>query len=181
MVRLKTELTAREEQIINLADQIEVLARTGTFAAGSSWGEFKTRASWYISPDIGLLYAPNLKEAFPYFGVNIYLRPVNRDVPLGMKDSLGRRFALMIGITTRSLEEEDRREDLIGSKSLVVGAGFRLTDFLRLSGGSLLYYKINSETEESQKKITASYFISLSLDWDIKSTIGMLGDALIGK
>ncbi len=181
LLRLRTELTVREKRIADIVDQIGVLAKIDAYVMGDSGGEFKTRTTWHLSPDIGLSYAPDLKEVFPYFGVNIYFRPVNKDVPLNQKGGFGRRFAAVIGITTSSIELENQRKGLLGTKGLMIGAGFRITDALRISAGSLLFRKIDPDPSISETRFSTSLFMSLSIDWDIKSTLGILGKAIAGE
>lgn len=181
LLRLRTELTVREKRIADIVNQIGVLAKIDAYVMGDSGGEFKTRTTWHLNPDIGLAYAPDLKEVFPYFGVNIYFRPVNKEVPLNQKGGFGRRFAAVIGITTSSIELEDQRKGLLGKKALIIGAGFRITDALRISAGSLLFRKIDPDPSISETRFSTSLFISISIDWDIKSTLGILGKAIAGE
>ena len=181
LLRLRTELTVREKRIADLANQIAVLAKSYAYVMGDSGGEFKTRATWHLNPDIGLSYAPVLKEVLPYFGVNIYFRPVNKEVPLNQKGGFGRRFAAVIGITTSSIELENQRKGLLGKKALMIGAGYRITDAIRISTGSLVFHEINPNPLISEKRFSTSLFISLSIDWDIKSTLGILGKAIAGE
>jgi hypothetical protein len=180
--KTKRELGKREKKIEDFLKQIESHVEENVSFVANTIGDFGTRAANYISADLGLAWAPDLKEVFPYVGANIYFRPVNKEVPLKLLKSLtgydstfGHRFSGMVGISVTSLAKEGERDNLFGSNALLLGFGYRLTDAVRVSAGSLVFRSIDPNPVISEKKIKFSVFVSISLDWDIRSTLGGLG------
>ena len=144
---------------------------------GTTIGTFETRAQWYVSADLGVLYATRIGQVLPYFGANFYLRAVNKRVPLHCR-CLDRRTAVMIGLTATSLEKSGERDDLFGSHAALVGVGLRVTEVLRISGGGLIFRAVDPNPLADQSAIKTVAFISASLDWDARKALGQLGDAL---
>jgi hypothetical protein len=116
----------------------------------------------------------------PYAGTNIYLRPVNPDVPLSQKDGFSRRFSFTLGYTLQGIADtnERTRKDLFGGGSLVVGAGLRLTESLRVAGGALLFIKKNPNPLITGETVAATPYVSFSFDWQIAKTFAVIGKKL---
>jgi hypothetical protein len=142
------------------------------FVGTSSFADFNTRSTWYLSVDIGLGFAPRLKSAFPYAGGNIYFRPVNKEAPLSLRGSPGRRFSAMVGATfSTDLTKPGEIQNSLGTRMLLVGAGYRLTDILRFGAGAVVVKALSPNpliTTDIGVQFTP--FFSLSIDWDAKST-----------
>lgn len=180
--KTKRELGKREKRIEEFLNQIEGHVEENVSFVADTTGDFETRAANYISADVGLAWAPLLKEVFPYVGINIYLRPVNKEVPLkllkslaGYDNTLEHRFSAMVGVSVTSLEKEGERDNLFGKNALLFGFGYRLTDAVRVSAGSLVFRSIDPNPVITDKKIKFSVFASISLDWNIRETLGGLG------
>jgi hypothetical protein len=154
-------------------------------------GDFATRHTWYFSVDVGLAVAPVIGEVFPYVGINIYFRPVNKEAPLSsLSNTFSRRFSAMIGYTWTDnlLKDNERlgiftRDNAVGvsvenqdaDAMLVFGAGLRVTDALRLAGGALLFKSEDPNPLITDTKLQVTPFFSMSFDWDAVGSIKGLG------
>jgi hypothetical protein len=150
---------------------------------GTSVADFATRSAWYVSADLGAAVAPGIDQAFSYIGLNLYFRPVNKQAPLGGLRDFGRtftrRFSVMLGLTVQgNLTETGRRDNLLGSQMGVVGAGVRVLDSVRLSAGALVFRKFNPNPLITGETLATTPFISVSIDWDVESTVTKLGAGL---
>ncbi|MDB5137100.1 MAG: hypothetical protein JWP37_3703 [Mucilaginibacter sp.] len=144
-------------------------------------GDFNTSASFYVSGDLGIAAVPQFSKAVPYLGTNIYFRPVNKDITLAgspddsFGDKFGRRFSLMFGLSIATLAKTNYRTDLFGgSYNLVTGAGFRITDYFRLNTGAIWYQKLNDNPLNSNSYIQPAFFVSFSIDLDVKTALDSL-------
>jgi hypothetical protein len=147
----------------------EVLAVGGSTLAG-----YQLRSSWYVSADVGLGTAPEIDEVFGYMGANVYFQPVNKKAHLGplfgpQKDFL-KRFALMIGLPQETMSEPGSLLPVFQDRPLILGAGLRLNDLLRLTLGGLIFKKEDPDPlVTSSDGLTATWFLSFSIDWDVRS------------
>lgn len=191
VARLQKTLIQRKQMIERVVNKLIPTQTMEEFnLRGDTSGDFATRAKRYISADVGFAVAPDAGEIFPYLGVNIYFRPINKEVPLkflkkrkgnmeGYRSTMGHRLSFMIGISVSSLEKEGERKNLFNKNALMVGAGYRIFDALRLGTGLLVFKSIPPAPSNSSPKIDFTWFLSASLDWDIRKTLGGLGK-LIG-
>ncbi|MEX2401175.1 MAG: hypothetical protein WD423_10415 [Rhodothermales bacterium] len=182
-LQIRRALEQRNAVLDELVDDLSIHARYGMTVTGSSGGTFETRARWYLSADVGLAAVPVLDEVLPYFGMNVYFRPVNKEAPLSARGGIGRRFAALIGVTYASVEKTDERADLFGSNALLVGGGLRLTDVLRVSAGALVYKGNDPRApaagaSQPDFELSRAFFFSVSFDWDVRQTLGVLGSAI---
>ena len=167
------------DKLIN--DTLNARLEEASYISASSIANFETRARQYISADLGFLYAPRSRDVYPYFGVNLYLIPVNKEASLRsftFGKSIWRRTALMIGVTAISVEKEGKTEDLLSNRSLVLGIGVRLTDTIRLSGGALIFREVYDTGLSEDTKLTNNGFVSLSIDWDVRTGFGGLWETV---
>jgi hypothetical protein len=147
---------------------------------------FVENASLYITLDLGAAYVWKLDRVLTYSGVNIYFRPVNKNIPLSHysgKDSFLVRSSLLVGITLNSVDKENVRKGLFGTSALVLGGGFRINPFLKISGGSMVYYSNSNNPLLPNDRYTTTFspFISLSIDVDVKPLFGGIGEAIFKK
>ena len=106
-----------------------------------------TKSSDYVSMDVGLLYAREIRETSVYIGTNIYLRPVVKGIPLQTRGGFLRRFAFTLGLAVQNIEDvRSTRRALIGPISAVLGAGIRVSQHVRLGGGVLIFRERDPET-----------------------------------
>ncbi len=151
--------------------------------------QFDDRASLYISADIGVLVATPIFQRFsgtvvtPYVGVNIYPLAVNKKAPLSdceqMPQCRFKRFSATIGVTTSSIGRTGVRTDLFGQHSLYVGVGYRWNSYLRATAGSLMYQTYSTDGAHTLR-FNMTPALSLSFDWDVKSTLGGIASLLGG-
>lgn len=146
--------------------------------------DFVKNAKLYITLDLGAAYVGNIDRILSYSGVNIYLRPVNKNIPLSNYNTWGDWFAVrtsfLVGITMNSIEKPNVRKGLIGNSALVLGAGIRPVPFAKINAGCFVYYKYSNNpliTQDSYHT-AISPFISLSIDLDAKSLFGGIGEAI---
>ena len=190
--RLRADLDERTTALANLSRLVDVEAQRVVVVEGTTVADFRTAQNWYISMDAGFAYAFRIATMTPYVGANIYFRPVNKDAPLSLVDSFGRRFALTFGITLNSIEEttdagvavpaanKNRFDLLTNGRALLLGAGFRVTPSLRLCGGALVLKERDPNPLISRISVATVPYVSLSLDFDVASALtGGLG-ALFG-
>ncbi|WP_442587443.1 hypothetical protein ACSBL2_15470 [Pedobacter sp. AW31-3R] len=140
---------------------------------------FVTRSKSFITADIGVALLPSIGKMVPYLGTNIYLRPINQDRPLFMKDlfslrDFDRRFSLMLGLTYSTLKKDGYRDDLMATFNLITGAGLRIADFVKVNGGVVWYTRLNSNPLNTNNTVRGSGFVSLSFDLQIKTAFHKL-------
>ena len=172
---LATHLTTRAKGLQDLAGQLQVAATTVVLADASTLASFKTRSQNYVSLDAGLTWVPELEEVVPYLGTNVYFRPVNRDAPLAslgsFRQTFSRRFSLSMGLTASSIADSSaeggNQDDLFGNQSLLLGAGLRITDAMRLGAGAIVFKQDDPDPLVDESKLNTSYYLSLSFDIDV--------------
>jgi len=144
---------------------------------GMSRAESGTREDlfpFYASLDVGaaaLGFGGGRWSFGQYFGVNFYFVPVDPSEPLysgrgTASRGFARRFSVTLGTTTNgsSIEESRGIKGLVGSQMVLTGAGYRVLDFLRLSGGAFWFFKDSSNPLEDNPHLHAGGYMSLSLD-----------------
>ncbi|CAC9975936.1 hypothetical protein [Flavobacterium panici] len=145
--------------------------------------DFVKNAKLYVTLDLGVAYVGNIDRVLSYSGVNIYLRPVNKNIPLERYKGwewIKTRTSFLIGVTMSSIEKENMRKGLIGNSALVLGAGLRPVPFMKINGGCMIYYKYSNNPLISQDRYKTAFspFVSLSVDLDAKSLFGGVGEAI---
>lgn len=173
--RVASALERQKAIALEIAERI-VLARVDTSFVidGRAFSAFQTQQSNYISADLGVVFAPELSEVVPALGVNLYLRPINKNVPLRLKGGFMRRFAFTFGVTSSGIADgggdppaQGTREDLVSSHSLMLGAGYRLSGSTRLTTGAIVFYELDPNPLKDDRSVSYSPFIALSFDWDV--------------
>ncbi len=172
---LSESIDARRRAAAQIADRLAVDAvRQFRLVAATTSGDFRTRQQWYLSADLGLAGAWEVEEVLPFVAMNIYLRPVNRQASFRDANSFGRRFAFTVGVTEGSVSGDDGSdtvtEDLFGSTSLLLGAGFRVTEAVRLGVGAVVFKEKDPNPLIDETSLTYTPYVSISFDWDIRST-----------
>lgn len=132
----------------------------------------------YISADIGLLVPFFIERdghladvgLAAYVGVNVYLKPVDKDTPLSLDDGFFKRFALTFGFTVNDLKDaDDTVEGVLFGKGILVGAGLRITDHVRLGGGIVVMRQRDRNPAIARKKLKIAPYANLSVDFDVAS------------
>ena len=178
---LETNLAARAAALEPLADKVVTEVVGTSVVDASSSGNFETFQNWYISADAGFVFAPAVDEVVPYIGVNVYLRPVNKNASLrqlgSFRDTFTRRFAFTLGLTTTSIADGGgsrpaTREDLFANQSLLLGAGLRITDMIRLGAGALVFKEEDPNPLVSKFDTSVSYYFTISFDLNVARAFG---------
>lgn len=169
---------SRRALLQRAARSLRVAAENDVSLVGTSISNFETRARQYVTADLGVAYAPGLGEAAPYFGANFYLGALNKRVPITFTRRELDRWALTIGVTATSLARKNVRDDLFSSYSLLLGAGRRMTDAVRLTGGAVVYRDRDDNPLVDDTSPALSPFVSLSFDFDARGALGRLSDIL---
>jgi hypothetical protein len=86
---------------------------------------------------------------------------------------LGQRLSVNVGITLteRAPEATGSFTGIVGSKWGLVGAGIRLTEFLKINGGVLLATYRGGDAGSS-RKLFAPSFLGISLDLPVYRVVG---------
>ena len=167
-----TRLEERTKAITESVAKLEAQVHEQVLVTATTIGNFGTRHRWYISADVGVAVAPDIDEVFPYIGVNVYFRPINKDAPLRGFD-FWRRTAFMMGVTYLSdlTTGHSDRKNLFNNRMGLIGVGARVTDGIRVSGGSLVFKSHVPNPSVDDYTLVWTPFFSLSIDWDVASTV----------
>ncbi len=177
-----TELVDRahggNEAVKQAASDVSGLVE-GRRVTGRSAAIASTSANDYVSADAGLLYAGEISESVFYLGANFYLRPVNKRVPLSRRGGFTRRFAFTLGITLQGIDDDvGTRDNLFHTQSVMMGAGYRLSQYIRAGTGLLLFRERDPETFplSEDTRLTVTPYVSVSFDADVgKQLLGLGG------
>jgi hypothetical protein len=183
-------LAGRERLITGLVDQLNAQLQETVGVAGTTVGGFELRASWYISADVGVATASQINQVFAYVGANVYLGPVNKRAHLRWSSfrqdiwsEFRRRFAFTIGLPYNgsNLAKAGERSGVVGANPLLVGAGFRINDLLRVAGGALIFKFNDTNPLVDRQHLGATPYFGLSVDWDARSSFVNIFKAASGS
>ena len=175
---LKDFLANRSAKLQELAAKLRALVLETLNLRASTVADYQTRATWYVGADLGAALAWDLEEAFTYAGANIYFRPVNKKAHLSWDDwrkgqrwtEFRKRFSIMLGVPRDEIDVENS-EPLIQSRPGLLGAGLRLSDFLRFTfAGALVFKEKDPNPLVDNERLAWSPFVGLSIDWNIAGT-----------
>ncbi|MDB5035005.1 MAG: hypothetical protein JWQ98_2246 [Chlorobi bacterium] len=131
----------------------------------STIGTYDLFRNWYVGTDVGFVWAPAIGSMLPYIGTNIYLQPINKDASLTQRGSLGYRFAFTVGATIGRVRDlPSANTSFLFDRALMLGAGFRLTQSIRIGGGVLLFREQNKSPLISGTMVSATPYTAMSLD-----------------
>jgi hypothetical protein len=162
------------------ADLIEVIDIDGTTTA--AW---ETRARSYVSADIGVAWSDPIDSFFFYVGANFYIGPVNKKAPLRWSDpgNFRKRFAFTAGIPINPFRQGPVTEldaggvtlkGVIGDRPLLLGAGLRLTDLVRTTGGVVLFNVKSPNPLITGERVDYAWYMAFSIDWDLRTMFSEL-------
>ena len=166
------------------ADIIEVIQIDGDTTA--NWD---TRARSYISADVGVAWSNPIDSFFFYLGANFYLGPVNKRAPLRWSDpgNFRKRFSFTVGIPINTISDTQSQTTLtagdvtltgvLGDRPLLLGAGLRLNDLLRVTSGAVLFRVENPNPLITRERLDYSWFLAFSIDWDLRGMFSQLGQS----
>jgi hypothetical protein len=178
LMQVSRALRAREATIGAAAAEAARVAAEAVVLLASTSADYNTRAAWHISANVGLAAFSHIDEVSPILGLNVYTRAVNRDAPLHSLLDWRRRFSILVAVTTRSLAKNGEREDLLPSRGLLVGAGYRLTDFVQGNLGVLGLRVPDQDPVVNHTDLKTTFFVGLSLDATLHELLGAFGKAL---
>ncbi len=180
---LKAALVAEDLATRAQVDRLVYRVANESDLVASTNSQLSTRAGWYVAADFGVAYVPTFGDVHPYAGVNFYLRPVDKQVPISQLPYQGLEKMLrvcspMIGVTLKGVSKAGERDDLVFGQALLMGAGCRFSDALRASIGTMLFQAQDTNRLSADKHLAGSIFFSASFDYDVKSSLGKIGDLL---
>jgi hypothetical protein len=141
---------------------------------------FQAKNKFSIVPDFGFVVMYNggnlvdNSSFVPYAGFNINFRPINKDIPFRelRYKTLLYRLSFMSGITLTSIAIPNKRKDLFASTSLLTGLGFRLTNEVKIIGGTVWFRKNDTNPFSDQYKLGLSPFLGVSIDLELQQLFG---------
>ena len=180
-------LTARSDLIAAAAsritaDIIDVIQIDGTTTA--AW---EMRARSYVSVDVGVVWSQPIESFFFYLGANFYLGPVNKKAPLRWREpgNFRKRFAFTAGIPINSFSDTQTQTTLtagdvtltgvLGDRPLLLGAGLRLNDLVRVSSGTVLFRVKSPNPLITREELDFAWYLGISIDWDLRGMFAQLG------
>lgn len=166
------------EEIQDITEQIvsQVVEQRASFAATIGTTYFSgaaENARTYLSFDAGYGTNMALQKWFPYLGINIYFRPIKREIPLKHykgRDIICSRVSALVGLTANSIESEPKSKGLIGNKAILLGGGVRVLPWLKFNYARMIYYNIPDNPLVNRRYLASDHFISASIDIDIVET-----------
>lgn len=116
---------------------------------------------------IGFLQTKDFKGGSPFLGVNIALKPSNKNTSFSLsKLDFWQKSSLHLGLTLNSLKKENRIEDFFGKTSLTVGYGYKfLNHSTRIVVGTVVFNQIQPLNLEKNLRLLP--YIGLSIDIEI--------------
>ena len=178
---LQNQLPLRRREIEKLRIPVAKVTEDSYDVFAQTHDAYATERTFHVSADAGFAYGWDVDSVVPYFGANFYLRPVNRNVPLRVLRSSRvmnwrHRWSITVGLTLKSIKEDDVRDDLFNNQALVLGIGWRLTDVVRLNGGVLVFKEEDPNPLIDDTELAVSPYFGISWDWDLQSTLQGFGN-----
>lgn len=174
-------ITKRNDLIKGLIDRVILTDSYEASAVNTTYDpNFVNSAASYITLDIGIPYVARVDRVIMYSGINIYFRPIDKSIPLEHYkkwDRIWSSTSFLLGVSLASIEKEGQRKGLIGTNALVVGFGYRVLPFLKLTVGTFCHYRYdnNPVIDLGRYHFSTSPFIGLSIDADVKQLFSAFG------
>lgn len=192
-----------QNQLERIIDQIEDLQ--GSMAAASSAAQlaarslsaglaqdwsivattrdtFKNRFGWYVTAETGFAHAWELDDSFVYGGANLYFAPLNKKAPLsGWR--WHQRVHATLGLPENTIDSTDPvREGIVLDRAMLLGLGVRLTDYLTLTTGAVVFDEKDPDPLiDDTRGLKASPFVSLALDIDVVPAFSNIFSSILGS
>lgn len=140
----------------------------------STIANFATRSEQTITADVGLgLTSLNgtFKEISPsvHAGLSFSFAAVNRQKPHDIRE-FKKNITMVAGLSLFHDYNDDTYKNLFGKFNAYAGVGYRVTDFLRLSGGVNLKRRNNDNFLIEKSNVVFHPYLGISLDWDVGNT-----------
>lgn len=156
---------------------------TITLSSNTIFTNLITDKDFIVKADIGYVaYGLNkdINGITPYAGFQYEIQPYNSNVLFSLKKAIENKkywriLSINAGLSLASVNKANRRIDLVGSKSLMLGGGIRLTNALRLTGGYLLFYREDRNPLIDDRKLSKTPYVGISIDGSLKAVLSDLG------
>lgn len=161
--------------IKHIENEIE-LASDYSFFSNTYFNNLITDRSFNFKADIGYVYYgfdKKISGVMPYIGIQYEIKPYNSDISFStiQNKSLWRRLSLSAGLSLASMAKGGKRVDFTGNKSLLFGAGYRLTNAFRITFGGILFYREDKNPLIDDKKLALTPYVGLSLDGSLSEVL----------
>ncbi|WP_343670846.1 hypothetical protein [Chitinophaga sp.] len=178
--QLKTIASADEHLKELYLNQFSLVQSVPVSTASSQVLELTSSAKFRIVPEFGLVSVFKTEGSFgfqdlvPYLGFNINFRSIDKDIPMRFVRYKTWRhyFSFVAGITLRSLAVQGKREDFFGNSSLLTGLGLRLSNYIKLTGGTLWFKATDPNPVSTNKPIRILPYAGVSLDLELRELFG---------
>lgn len=182
---LQGALGRRQTSIEQLAGELAIIVSESITFFGSTITDFATRAKNRVAVDFGATTLLRARRVVPTIGLNFYFKAFNKSVPWvagpsDLKSKIARRASVGFALTTGSAGVT-AREDVLGSLSPVVSAGFRISEIVRLSAGVLPMRAKEKGTFTHGSRWTLESAFTLSIDNDLRELMKPFADLLAPK
>ena len=133
-----------------------------------------TRVNLRLTSDLGVVdyglsrYSQNFARIAPYFGVQVNFQYVQPDIPFSDLRNAGwrslKRFSGFLGVTTFSVKEAGKIDNLFGSNTGLLGLGYKITPAFRFVAGTMGVKIINPNPIITSTRFGAMGFAGFSFD-----------------
>jgi hypothetical protein len=189
LTNMQRMLTERSRLIAAAANRITADIVEVIQIDGDTTANWDVRARSYISADVGVAWSNPIDSFFFYLGANFYLGPVNKRAPLRWSDpgNFRKRFSFSAGIPINTISDTPSGTTLtagdvtltgvLGDRPLLVGAGLRVNDLVRVSSGVVLFRVVNPNPLITRERLDYSWFLAFSIDWDLRGMFAQMGQS----
>jgi len=146
-----------------------------------------TSNSAYISLDAGAGYAFGLGSAFTYYGVNFYLKPIDKTIHLSTYKPkpwlyILKTTSLTLGVTTNyfnNIPMSKRYVSLLGGgKDIFTGIGNRISRVLKVNAGIDWSYLNDANPLSNHRSLNGKFVLTMSLDINVVKAFTSLANAI---
>lgn len=173
-------LSDLNDQLMEKLDSSDQIRYTTWFSGTNEVLSLKTRGTYFIIPEIGLVSifanGTNTDQLFvrPTFGVSFYLRQVNKEIPYKhLKNQFLHRFSFSLALSAIEITD-DQYSDFYSKMSLLGGANYKLTRSLSFTTGMALLNKKNPIPLIIDNDLVLRYYAGISLDVDFGAQLSKL-------
>lgn len=161
-------------------DEFDIKKTVPINTSSSEILELVSAAKFRIVPDFGLVGVLKGENGFgfqdmvPYLGFNINFRSIDKNIPMHMVRYKTWRhyFSFVAGITLRSVAIAGKREDFFGNSSFLTGLGLRLSNYIKLTGGTVWFKGIDPNPLSANKPVRVSPYAGISIDLELRELFG---------
>ncbi len=188
---LKSEEESRtktKEELVRIKDEFPnivsaIILRSGYTIPINTEVDVEGKETPYLGIDGGIVLAPYQQAIYGYYGINFYLKPVNKRVPFRTFrgwDKFFKIFSIYFGFATELTDKKNPKYSyLIGSgTNLLTGCGFRINRLIRFNAGLLIYQKNDENPVINKRHAAVTPTISVSIDINIIKGFDKLGGLL---